>query len=120
MAVNKVVYGNNTLIDLSGDTLAAENMLEGVTGHDKAGNPITGTFSLDTELSAQDTIIAQLQAENTEQKEIITAMEAAIDGKAVGGGGAAVETCVLSLDIYTSGSYNAQFVYTDENGKCVY
>lgn len=62
MAVNKVVYGNNTLIDLSSDTLAAENMLEGVTGHDKAGNHITGTFTLRTELTEQDTLLAQIIA----------------------------------------------------------
>lgn len=44
MAVNKVVYGGNTLIDLSSDTNAANKMLSGTTSHDKAGNPITGTI----------------------------------------------------------------------------
>lgn len=44
MGVNKVVYGGNTLIDLSADTVAANKMLAGITGHDKAGNPITGNI----------------------------------------------------------------------------
>ena len=44
MGVSKVVYGDNTLVDLTGDTVAAEKMLSGTTAHDKAGNPITGTI----------------------------------------------------------------------------
>ena len=42
-AVSKVVYGENTLIDLTGDTVTADVLLEGYTAHDAAGNPITGT-----------------------------------------------------------------------------
>ena len=44
MAVNKVIYDGDTLIDLSGDTVTAPQLLSGVTAHDKAGNPITGTY----------------------------------------------------------------------------
>lgn len=44
MSVNKVVYGGNTLIDLSNDTVTAAKMLEGSKAHDKAGNSITGTI----------------------------------------------------------------------------
>ena len=45
MAVNKVIYGGNTLIDLSNDTVTADTLAEGVTAHDKSGNLITGTMS---------------------------------------------------------------------------
>ena len=44
MAVNKVIYDGDTLIDLSGDTVTAAQLLTGATAHDKAGNPITGTY----------------------------------------------------------------------------
>ena len=44
MGVNIVVYGGDTLIDLSGDTTSEDNMLSGVKAHDKAGNPITGAI----------------------------------------------------------------------------
>ena len=44
MAVNKVIYDGDTLIDLSGDTVTASQLLSGATAHDKAGNPITGTY----------------------------------------------------------------------------
>lgn len=46
MAVSKVVYGNNTLIDLSNDTLvSAEQLLSGVIAHAANGELITGTMS---------------------------------------------------------------------------
>ena len=45
MAVNKVIYGGDTLIDLSGDTVTAQQLLSGVTAHDKAGNKIVGSYS---------------------------------------------------------------------------
>lgn len=41
--VNKVVYNNNTLLDLTADTITAEDLLEGVTAHDASGAQITGT-----------------------------------------------------------------------------
>ena len=59
MAVSKVVYGGNTLIDLTGDTVAADKLLSGYTAHDAAGNAITGTASsgggLPAEIMAVDT-----------------------------------------------------------------
>lgn len=45
MAINKVTLGENTLIDLSGDTVSADKLAEGYTAHDKTGNPITGTMT---------------------------------------------------------------------------
>ncbi len=42
--VNKVVYGNDTLLDLTGDTVTAGDMLSGVTAHDRSGAAITGTL----------------------------------------------------------------------------
>lgn len=44
MAVNKVVYNNKTLIDLTQDTVTEDTMLNGVTAHDKSGNGVTGTI----------------------------------------------------------------------------
>lgn len=45
MAVNKVVYGNNTLIDLTSDTVTADKLAQGYTAHDASGAAITGTMS---------------------------------------------------------------------------
>lgn len=43
MAVNRVDYGGNTLIDLTADTVTAEALLVGFTAHGADGEPITGT-----------------------------------------------------------------------------
>lgn len=42
MAINKVVYGNNTLIDLTSDTVDPNNLLSGYTAHDRSGATIAG------------------------------------------------------------------------------
>lgn len=52
MNINKVVYGNNTLIDLTGDTVSQDNLLSGVRAHDKSGNSIVGNLSLDTKANS--------------------------------------------------------------------
>lgn len=44
MAVNKVVYAGDTLIDLSSDTVAPAGLLSGITAHDRHGDLITGTL----------------------------------------------------------------------------
>ena len=44
MAVNKVVLGEDTLIDLTADTVSADKLSKGITAHDMAGEPIVGTM----------------------------------------------------------------------------
>ncbi len=56
MAINKVIYGGETLIDLTGDTVTADKILSGFTAHDKAGEPITGTCEFD--VNSQDATAA--------------------------------------------------------------
>ena len=45
MAVNKVVYSNQTLIDLTSDTVTADKLTKGYTAHDMSGATITGTLT---------------------------------------------------------------------------
>lgn len=55
MAVNKVIYGGNTLVDLTGDTVTAADLADGVKATGADGNPIVGLMqkvTIDTELSA--------------------------------------------------------------------
>lgn len=42
--VNKVEFGNQTIMDLTGDSVSPENLLEGETAHDASGAPIVGTY----------------------------------------------------------------------------
>ena len=45
--VNKVIYGGDVLIDLTGDSVSADKILKGITAHDKSGAKITGTCTFD-------------------------------------------------------------------------
>lgn len=48
--VNKVVLGNETLIDLTNDTVNANNLLAGETAHDRSGNQVQGNVAVPTNL----------------------------------------------------------------------
>lgn len=49
MAINKVVYGNNTLIDLTSDTVTADKILKGYKAHAASGEQIVGTSTFDAD-----------------------------------------------------------------------
>lgn len=58
MAVNKVIYDGATLVDLTGDTVTADNLAAGVKATGADGKPIVGLLpkvTIDTELSATST-----------------------------------------------------------------
>lgn len=60
MAINKVIYGGRTLIDLSGDTVTADKILDGFTAHDKKGETITGTCTYDVDSSDATAAVAEI------------------------------------------------------------
>lgn len=58
MAVNKIIYGGNTLVDLTGDTVTAADLADGVKATGADGNPIVGLMQkviIDAELSTSST-----------------------------------------------------------------
>lgn len=65
MAVNKVIFGGNTLIDLTGDTVDAEHLLSGFTAHDKSGAVITGANTFDSDTSEDTAAVAEILAGKT-------------------------------------------------------
>ena len=44
MPINKVVYGNTTLLDLTSDTITVSDVVSGVTFHLRDGSIGTGTM----------------------------------------------------------------------------
>lgn len=60
MAINKVIYGGNTLIDLTGDTVTEDKILSGYTAHDKSGESITGTCDFDVNSSDATVAVAEI------------------------------------------------------------
>lgn len=47
MAISKVIYGGDILIDLTGDTVTADKLLSGVKAHGADGELVTGTCTYD-------------------------------------------------------------------------
>ena len=63
--INKVIYGGNTLIDLTGDTVTADKILSGYTAHAASGEPITGTCEYDADTSDATAAVAEVLATKT-------------------------------------------------------
>lgn len=45
MANNKIVFGAEVLLDLTGDTVTPDRLADGYTAHDRSGEPIVGTMT---------------------------------------------------------------------------
>ena len=65
MAKNKIIFAGETLIDLTGDTVTAADLAEGVTAHDKSGVIITGTNTNDADTSDATAAVAEILASKT-------------------------------------------------------
>lgn len=63
--VNKVIYGNNTLVDLTGDTVDPSHLLKDATAHDKSGAPITGECTFDSDTTDADVAVGEILAGKT-------------------------------------------------------
>lgn len=63
--VNKVIYGGNTLIDLTGDTVDAAHLLSGYKAHDKSGAQITGSCTYDSNTTDATATAAEILATKT-------------------------------------------------------
>lgn len=65
MAINKVIYSGNTLIDLTGDTITESDLNYGITAHDKSGSVITGTNTKDSDTSSDTATQSEILATKT-------------------------------------------------------
>lgn len=65
MAINKVIYSGNTLIDLTGDTVSEATLLSGATAHDNSGAVITGECTYDADTSDATAVVAEILAGKT-------------------------------------------------------
>jgi len=66
--INKVVYGGNTLIDLTGDDVLASDVLSGKKFHLPSGAPGTGTCTYDADTSDATAIAAEILVGKTAYK----------------------------------------------------
>lgn len=65
MAINKVIFGSDVLIDLTGDNVKAETLLKGATAHGADGEPIAGTCDFDVNSQDATAQVAEMLAGKT-------------------------------------------------------
>lgn len=65
MAISKVVYGGETLIDLTADTVTKDKVLKGYTTHGANGEQITGTCEFDANTQDATATEAEILAGKT-------------------------------------------------------
>lgn len=63
--INKVIYGGQTLIDLTSDTVTADKLASGIKAHDKSGAVITGTNTYDADTSDATANASEILATKT-------------------------------------------------------
>ena len=65
MAKNKVIYGGTVLVDMTGDTATASQILEGFTAHINTGEQVEGTCSYDADTSDATAQVAEILLDKT-------------------------------------------------------
>lgn len=106
MAINKVIFGGTTLIDLTGDDAMASHILSGKKAHNRTGNQITGTCTYDS-----DTSDATASADEVLSGQTAYANGSKITGTMVNNGGV---TGTISTK---AGQYTVPIGYHDGSGK---
>lgn len=104
--INKVIYGGNTLIDLTQDDVTRASVLDGIKFHLPSGEASTGTCTYDADTSDANAVAA----------EILSTKTAYVNGSKITGSmpnRAAVTGTISAVD----GEYTIQQGYHDGSGK---
>lgn len=104
--ISKVIYGGQTLIDLTSDTVQANKLLYGYTAHGADGEEVTGSCTFDADTSDANATAAEILSGKTAYKN-----GSKLTGTMPNRGGA---TGSISTK---AGQYTIQNGYHDGSGK---
>lgn len=65
MAISKIIYAGNTLIDLTADTIDADKLLKGFTAHGANGEAVVGTCTFDANTQDATAVAAEILSGKT-------------------------------------------------------
>ena len=68
MAISKVIFGGNTLIDLTNDNVKADKLLEGYTAHGPDGEVVNGSCTYDADTKDATANAAEILKDKTAYK----------------------------------------------------
>lgn len=125
MAINKVNYGGQTLIDTSEDTAEASDVLAGQTFHSKSGLQSTGTLVLPESVPHVNLTQAEYDALTPEQKDngtiyFITDGDDTAYSGIIGSGELATDAKTLVGAVNELASKFAQPLFKTEKKTCMF
>lgn len=106
MAINKVIYGDTVLVDLTADTVTADKILASYTAHDATGATVIGTCAFD----------ANTQDATVKVAEILDGKTAYARGAKITGSMTNNGAVTLTIDT-VSGAVTVPQGYHDGSGK---
>ena len=65
MAKNKIIFGGETLVDMTGDTATASQILNGYTAHINTGEQVEGTCTYDSDTTDATAVVAEILSGKT-------------------------------------------------------
>lgn len=77
VAVNKIVYGGKTLIDLTGDTVNEDTLLKGYTAHKADGSVVRGQLFEDY----PETVYIYEELQDSNGNDILDSSDKTIQGR---------------------------------------
>lgn len=96
MAINKVIFNGNTLIDLTNDTVNSTNLLVGASAHGRDGTVVNGACSFDADTSDATATAAEILAGTAQNPITAYANGSKVTGTMPNNGGTDVEVSTLA------------------------
>lgn len=112
MDVNKIEYGGRVLLDLTEDTVAEDQLLEGATAHDRSGQRIVGALiNLAEDTVAPENLLAGATAHDSSGQQIVGTMIQSSGGS----GGVQVKTGTTTSTTINTGlsKIDKLIIYTE-------